>query len=101
MNNLLLLAAEDTSMWTSIIMMGAVLLVFYFVMIRPQNKNEKEQQKMRNELNIGDEVISIGGIVGRVISIKEDTILVESGTDRVKIRLKKWAVQEVNKLELE
>lgn len=101
MNNLLLLAAEDTSMWTSIIMMGAVLLVFYFVMIRPQNKKEKEQQKMRNELNIGDEVISIGGIVGRVISIKEDTILVESGTDRVKIRLKKWAVQEVNKLELE
>ena len=101
MNNLLLLAAEDTSMWTSIIMMGAVLLVFFFVMIRPQNKKEKEQQKMRNELNIGDEVISIGGIVGRVISIKEDTILVESGTDRVKIRLKKWAVQEVNKLELE
>ena len=101
MNNLLLLAAEDTSMWTSIIMMGAVLLVFYFAMIRPQNKKEKEQQKMRNELNIGDEVISIGGIVGRVISIKEDTILVESGTDRVKIRLKKWAVQEVNKLELE
>ena len=101
MNNLLLLAAEDTSMWTSIIMMGAVLLVFYFVMIRPQNKKEKEQQKMRNELNIGDEVISIGGIVGRGISIKEDTILVESGTDRVKIRLKKWAVQEVNKLELE
>lgn len=101
MNNLLLLAAEDTSMWTSIIMMGAVLLVFYFVMIRPQNKKEKEQQKMRNELNIGDEVISIGGIVGRVISIKEDTILVESGTDRVKIRLKKWSVQEVNKLELE
>ncbi len=101
MNNLLLLAAEDTSMWTSIIMMGAVLLVFYFVMIRPQNKKEKEQQKMRNELNIGDEVISIGGIVGRVISIKEDTILIETGTDRVKIRLKKWAVQEVNKLELD
>ena len=101
MNNLLLLAAEDTSMWTSIIMMGVVLLVFYFVMIRPQNKKEKEQQKMRNELNIGDEIISIGGIVGRVISIKEDTILVETGTDRVKMRLKKWAVQEVNKLELD
>ena len=101
MNNLLLLATEDTSMWTSIIMMGAVLLVFYFVMIRPQNKKEKEQQKMRNELNIGDEIISIGGIVGRVISIKEDTILIETGTDRVKLRLKKWAVQEVNKLELD
>ena len=101
MNNLLLLAAEDTSMWTSIIMMGVVLLVFYFVMIRPQNKKEKEQQKMRNELNIGDEIISIGGIVGRVISIKEDTILVETGTDRVNMRLKKWAVQEVNKLELD
>ena len=101
MNNLLLLAAEDTSMWTSIIMMGVVLLVFYFVMIRPQNKKEKEQQKMRNELNIGDEIISIGGIVGRVISIKEDTILVETGTDRAKLRLKKWAVQEVNKLELD
>ena len=101
MNNLLLLATEDTSMWTSIIMMGAVLLVFYFVMIRPQNKKEKEQQKMRNELNIGDEITTIGGIVGRVISIKEDTILIETGTDRVKLRLKKWAVQEVNKLELD
>ena len=78
-----------------------VLVVFYFVLIRPQNKKEKAQQKMRSEISIGDEITSIGGIVGRIISIKEDNILIESGSDRIKLRLKKWAIQEVTKLDLD
>lgn len=101
MNNLLLLATDATSMWSSIGMMALVLVVFYFVLIRPQNKKEKAQQKMRSEISIGDEITSIGGIVGRIISIKEDNILIESGSDRIKLRLKKWAIQEVTKLDLD
>ena len=55
---------------------------------------------MRNSIEVGDGVTTIGGIVGRVVSVKDDTILVETGSDRVKIRLMKWAVQEVEKLDL-
>lgn len=67
--------------------------VFYFVLIRPQRKKDKLIQKMRNDIQIGDEIITSGGIVGIVVSIKEDTIVLETGGDRSKIRIKRWAVQ--------
>lgn len=68
--------------------------VFYFVLIRPQQKRDKETQKMRNSLQVGDEIITVGGIVGLVVNIKEDTVVLETGGDRSKIRIKRWAVQE-------
>ena len=68
--------------------------VFYFVLIRPQQKRDKETQKMRNSLQVGDEIITAGGIVGLVVTIKEDTVVIETGGDRSKIRIKRWAVQE-------
>ena len=75
-----------------------VLVVMYFLIIRPQKKKDKEMQEMRSSVEIGDSVTTIGGIVGIVISIKEDTLVVETGTDRSKIRFKRWAISEVNKL---
>lgn len=77
-----------------------MLVMMYFMVIRPQRTREKQQTEMRNSIEVGDGVTTIGGIVGRVVSVKDDTILVETGSDRVKIRLMKWAVQEVEKLDL-
>ena len=65
----------------------------YFFMIRPQKKKQKEEKKMRENLQIGDEIVTIGGIYGRVISLKEDTIVIESVSDRSKITIARWALQ--------
>ncbi|MEG0178222.1 MAG: preprotein translocase subunit YajC [Oscillospiraceae bacterium] len=84
--------------------MSPILLVFvamYFIMIRPQKKKEKAATEMRNAIEVGDGVTTIGGIVGRVASIKEDTFVLETGTDRVKLRFKRWAIQDVEKLNLD
>ena len=70
-----------------------VIVAMYFILIRPQRKREKESQKMRNNLQVGDEVTTSGGIVGRVVSLREDTVVVETGSDRSKIRVKRWAIQ--------
>ena len=69
-----------------------ILAVFYFIIIKPQRKQEKEDAKMRDNLEIGDEVVTNGGIVGIVFQIKEDTVVIETGGDRSKIRGKKWAI---------
>jgi preprotein translocase subunit YajC len=71
-----------------------VVVVFYFMLIRPQQKKDKEDRAMRENLEIGDEIITAGGIVGLVVSIKEDTVVIETGSDRSKIRIAKWAVAQ-------
>ncbi len=71
-----------------------LIVVFYFVLIRPQRKRDKETQQMRNSIQVGDEVTTVGGIVGLVVNIKEDTVVLETGGDRSKIRIKRWAIQE-------
>ena len=73
-----------------------VLVLMYFLMIRPQQKKQKEEQKMRNNLRVGDELTTIGGIKGRVVSIKDDTIMLETGNDRTKMQFEKWAIQTVH-----
>ncbi len=73
-----------------------VLVLMYFLMIRPQQKKQKEEQKMRNNLRVGDELTTIGGIKGRVVSIKDDTIMLETGSDRTKMQFEKWAIQTVH-----
>ena len=65
----------------------------YFLMIRPQRKKQKEEKKMRENLQVGDEIITIGGLYGRVISLKEDTIVMESISDHSKITIARWALQ--------
>lgn len=83
-----------------IIIMGVMLVVMYFFMIRPQKKRQKEEQEMRASLEIGDEIITIGGIVGRVVTIREEDIVIETGADRTKMKIQRWAVN-TNKTKME
>lgn len=79
----------------SFLPMVIILVLFYFIFMRPQRKKEKETQEMRSNIEIGDEIVTIGGIVGIVVrKTSEDTIVLETGGDRNKIRVKLWAVQE-------
>ncbi|HEX2938716.1 MAG TPA: preprotein translocase subunit YajC [Ruminiclostridium sp.] len=73
-----------------------IIIVFYFFLIRPQRKKEKQTQQMRNSLQVGDNVTTVGGVLGRVVSIKDDSIIIETGADRSKIQIKKWAIQTVD-----
>ena len=94
MTNLYLAAATDTaSMLATFIPLILMIVVFYFLLIRPQKKRDKEVQKMRENIEIADEIVTIGGIVGKIISVKEDEIVIETGADRTKLTMKKWCVQ--------
>ena len=75
-----------------IIPLALMVAVFYFFLIRPQKKREKQTQQMQNSLQVGDEIVTTGGIVGIVVSIKEDTVVLETANDRSKIRIKRWAI---------
>lgn len=81
----------------TLLYIGMLVLMFgvmYFVMIRPQRKKQKEEEKMRNNLQIGDEILTIGGFYGRVVSIKEDSLVIESASDHTKQKIARWAVQQ-------
>lgn len=79
--------------WVMIVVYVALFAALYFFMIRPQKKKQKEEKKMRENLQIGDEIVTIGGIYGRVISLKEDTMVIESLSDHSKITIARWALQ--------
>ncbi len=87
--------AAGQSMMT-IIMLVVMVAVFYFFMYRPQKKQEKETNDMRNGLQVGDEITTIGGIIGKIVSIKEETVMIETGRDGTKIRILKSAVKNVD-----
>lgn len=70
-----------------------MIAIFYFLLIRPQKKKEKEDRMMRNALVAGDQIVTIGGFVGRVLSVKDDEVTFETGSDRTKLTVKKWAIQ--------
>ena len=89
-------ASGSGSMWSSIIMMALIIVVFWFFIIRPQRKKDKETAKMRSELQVGDEIVTIGGIFGIVVSMKEDSLVIETGSDRSKVRLARWAISGKN-----
>jgi len=84
----------------TVIFLVIMLAVMYLTVVLPSRKEEKAKAEMRNSIEVGDGVVTIGGIVGRVVSVKEDTILIETGSDRVKIRMAKNAIGEVEKLNL-
>lgn len=99
MNNIAMLLTagnEGGSMWVTIIMLVAVFVVFYFFGIRPQKKQEKETNAMRNNLQVGDEITTIGGIIGKIVSIKDETCVIETSRDCTKIRILKSAVSRVD-----
>ena len=89
-------ASGSGSMWSSIILMALIIVVFWFFIIGPQRKMDKETAKMRSELQVGDEIVTIGGIIGIIVSMKEDSLVIETGSDRSKVRLARWAISGKN-----
>ena len=77
---------------TSLIMIVAMIAVFYFLMIRPENKRKKEAEQMRSAVKNGDQVTTIGGIIGTVVDVKGDKFVMETSADQVRIELAKWAI---------
>ena len=96
MFNFLLEGSSGGSLVTTLVMIGALILFFYFFMIRPQKKQEARDSAMRNALQIGDEVTTIGGIIGKVVSIKGETFVLETTKDKTKIRFLKGAIRSVD-----
>jgi preprotein translocase subunit YajC len=80
----------------TIVMLVAMVAIFYFFMYRPQKKQEKETNNMRNNLQVGDEITTIGGIIGKIISIKDETCVIETTGASTKIRILKSAVRNVD-----
>ena len=80
----------------SIILIVLMFAMLYFFRIRPENKRKNEAENLRNSLAVGDEITSIGGITGTICAVKENTIVIETGADRVRIELTKWAVSSKN-----
>jgi preprotein translocase subunit YajC len=80
----------------TLVMIAGMVAIFYFMAIRPQKKQEKEALNMRNSLQVGDEITTIGGIIGRVVSIKDETLVLETTRDCTKIRILKSAVRSID-----
>ncbi len=79
-----------------LLMLGGMFVLMYFTMIRPQKKKQKEEQAMRDSLQIGDEITTIGGIIGKIVTVKDDSIIIETGADRNHMKLTRWAVSQNN-----
>ena len=84
--------AAAGGMGSTLIMLVLMLAVFYFMLIRPENKRKKEAEEMRSAVKVGDKITTIGGICGTVVSIKDDKLVIETGADQVRIELAKWAM---------
>jgi len=89
-------AAGGAQAITTVFMLVAMIAIFYFFMYRPQKKQEKETADMRNNLKVGDEITTIGGIIGKIVSIKEETAVIETSGERNKIRILLSAVRNVD-----
>ena len=90
--NFLTAAPAATGMGSTVFMLVMMLAIMYFVMIRPENKRKKEAEEMRAAVKKGDKVVTIGGIVGVVVDVKENKFVMETGADQVRIEFEKWAL---------
>ena len=88
--------ATGPNQFMPIIIMVGFMAVMYFFTIRPQKKRQKEEQEMRNAVEVGDEITTIGGICGRVVTVKEENLIIETGADRNRMTITRWAVQQNN-----
>ena len=77
---------------STIVMFGVLILVFYFFLIRPENKKKKAAEAMRESLKVGDKIITLGGIIGEIVDIKDESIVIETSADRVRMELTKWSI---------
>ena len=89
-------AGGGSGSWLTMGLLVVLLVVMYFVMIRPQKKQEKEINSMRENLEVGDEITTIGGIIGKIVSIKDETFVLETTKDKTKIRFLKGAIRSVD-----
>ena len=96
LNTILLEQAPNAGIM-NIGMIVLLIAIFYFMLIRPENKKKKAMDKMRSELAVGDIITTIGGIVGTICAVKEETIVIETGADRVRVEFTKWAVSSKGK----
>ena len=85
-------ATAAGGMGGTIVMMLAMLGIFYFMLIRPENKRKKEAEQMRSSVRKGDKITTIGGIIGTVVDVKENNIVIETSADQVRIEFAKWAI---------
>ena len=88
----LLTATGASGMSSMLVTLVLMLAVFYFMLIRPENKRKKEAEQMRSSVKNGDKITTIGGICGTVVDVKESRIVLETGADQVRIELEKWAI---------
>ena len=84
--------AAGAGMGSTVIMLVLMVAVFYFMLIRPENKRKKEAEQMRGAVKTGDKIVTIGGIIGTVVNVKEDKIVIETSADQVRIEFAKWAI---------
>ena len=96
--NLFGASADGTgsSSMSMILMMVGLFALMYFMTIRPQKKRQKEEQEMRNAVEVGDEITTIGGICGKVVTVKENHLIIETGADRTRMQITRWSVQQNN-----
>ena len=85
-------ATGAAGMGSTVIMLVVMVAIFYFMLIRPENKRKKEAEQMRAAVKTGDKIITIGGIVGTVVNVKEEKIVIETSADQVRIEFAKWAI---------
>ena len=87
-----LTTTASAGMGSSLLMMVLMIAIFYFMLIRPENKRKKEAEQMRSAVKKGDKIVTIGGIVGNVVDVKENRIVIETSADQVRMELEKWAI---------
>ena len=92
MLNILTDTGAAGGMGSTVLMLVVMVAVFYFMLIRPENKRKKEAENMRSSVKVGDEITTIGGIVGKVVNVKDDKIVIETSADQVRMELAKWAL---------
>ena len=83
----------------SMILLVAMIAVFYFLIIRPENKRKKQAETMRNSLKKGERITTIGGMVGRIVQVNDTTVVFETSEDRVRIEVAKWGIQSTESME--
>jgi len=83
--------------YSMIIMIVIMIIIFYFFLIRPENKKKKQAEEMRSSLSVGDQITTIGGMIGRIVMVKSESIVFETSEDRVRIEIAKWAISSKGK----
>ena len=88
---------DNASLITTVLYFAVILAVFYFLLIRPEQKRKKQAENMRSSLKVGDEITTIGGIIGVIVELTDSTVTIETGEDRVRVQLTRWAVSSIGK----